>query len=429
MLPAADRAVLVAALRAVDHVVVFEEDDVGNLLRSAAARRALQGDRLHRRHRARARDRALLRGPRRDRRRSQGPRHAPAAGQDPLVKALVVRLSSIGDVVHTLPALAALRRAGWEAGWLVEPPARVLLEGNPAVSEVFAAPPAKAFGWQRRARDAARAASAPLRRRARLPGPLEVRRLGAPLGRRARRRLAGGLTARAGVAAADRRARVAQGRRPSSRDRQEPRAARAARDRGRRRARVPAAAADRVGRPRRRGARGARRERARHPQPRRRLGEQAVAGRALRRAGAGAARVGPASARELGSRRAGPRRSRGGGLGRSGRALVPDDRSSTSSSSRAARGSWWPPTPARCTSPVPWARRSSRSSARPIRRATGRSRLRTSSCAGRPVCAPVLQPGLRAPRRDHGRDRRAEVQDAVARRLAMARRSGIARAV
>ena len=71
------------------------------------------------------------------------------------MKALVVRLSSIGDVVHTLPALAALRRAGWEAGWLVEPPARVLLEGNPAVSEVFAAPPAKAFGWQ--------AALAPLR--------------------------------------------------------------------------------------------------------------------------------------------------------------------------------------------------------------------------------------------------------------------------
>ena len=34
VLPAADRAVLVAALRAVDHVVVFEEDDVGNLLRA-----------------------------------------------------------------------------------------------------------------------------------------------------------------------------------------------------------------------------------------------------------------------------------------------------------------------------------------------------------------------------------------------------------
>jgi D-glycero-beta-D-manno-heptose 1-phosphate adenylyltransferase len=34
VLPAADRAVLVAALRAVDLVVVFDEDDVGTLLRT-----------------------------------------------------------------------------------------------------------------------------------------------------------------------------------------------------------------------------------------------------------------------------------------------------------------------------------------------------------------------------------------------------------
>lgn len=32
VMPAADRALLVAALRSVDHVVVFEEDDVGRLL-------------------------------------------------------------------------------------------------------------------------------------------------------------------------------------------------------------------------------------------------------------------------------------------------------------------------------------------------------------------------------------------------------------
>ena len=64
------------------------------------------------------------------------------------MKALVVRLSSIGDGVHTLPALAALRRHGWQAGWLVEPPARVLLDGNSAVGEVVSAPPAKAFRWR-----------------------------------------------------------------------------------------------------------------------------------------------------------------------------------------------------------------------------------------------------------------------------------------
>jgi ADP-heptose:LPS heptosyltransferase len=63
------------------------------------------------------------------------------------VKALLVRLSSIGDVVHTLPALAALGRNGWETGWLVEPPARVLLEDNPMLGEWVSAPAARAFRW------------------------------------------------------------------------------------------------------------------------------------------------------------------------------------------------------------------------------------------------------------------------------------------
>lgn len=63
------------------------------------------------------------------------------------MKALLVRLSSIGDVVHTLPALAALHRHGWEAGWLVEPPSRVLLEENPLLAQVIGAPSRKAFGW------------------------------------------------------------------------------------------------------------------------------------------------------------------------------------------------------------------------------------------------------------------------------------------
>lgn len=63
------------------------------------------------------------------------------------MKALIVRLSSIGDVVHTLPTLAALRNGGWEVGWLVEPASRVLLEGNPALDQVVGAPGAKAFEW------------------------------------------------------------------------------------------------------------------------------------------------------------------------------------------------------------------------------------------------------------------------------------------
>jgi lipopolysaccharide heptosyltransferase I len=61
------------------------------------------------------------------------------------VKALLVRLSSIGDVVHTLPVLAALRTHGWEAGWLVEPPSRPLLEGHPLLGHVVPAPRRGAF--------------------------------------------------------------------------------------------------------------------------------------------------------------------------------------------------------------------------------------------------------------------------------------------
>jgi heptosyltransferase I len=63
------------------------------------------------------------------------------------VKALLVRLSSIGDVVHTLPALAALHRHGWEAGWLVEPASRVLLDENPLLARVVVSPARRAFAW------------------------------------------------------------------------------------------------------------------------------------------------------------------------------------------------------------------------------------------------------------------------------------------
>ena len=61
------------------------------------------------------------------------------------MKALLVRLSAIGDVVHTLPALAALHGHGWEVGWLAEPLARPLLQDNPLLARTFAAPAARAF--------------------------------------------------------------------------------------------------------------------------------------------------------------------------------------------------------------------------------------------------------------------------------------------
>jgi heptosyltransferase I len=59
------------------------------------------------------------------------------------MKALIVRLSAIGDVVHTLPALSALRGHGWEVGWAVEPAARSLLEGHPLLDHIVPIPSAR----------------------------------------------------------------------------------------------------------------------------------------------------------------------------------------------------------------------------------------------------------------------------------------------
>ena len=62
------------------------------------------------------------------------------------MKVLLVRLSSIGDVVHTLPTLRALARAGHDVGWIVEPAARPLLEGHSLLAGgVVAAAPARGF--------------------------------------------------------------------------------------------------------------------------------------------------------------------------------------------------------------------------------------------------------------------------------------------
>ena len=60
----------------------------------------------------------------------------------------MVRLSAIGDVVHTLPAVAALRREGWHVGWAVEPLSRVLLERNPAVDQVLGVPSSRRFRFE-----------------------------------------------------------------------------------------------------------------------------------------------------------------------------------------------------------------------------------------------------------------------------------------
>jgi heptosyltransferase I len=57
----------------------------------------------------------------------------------PDARFLLVRLGSLGDVIHALPAASALRDAFPEAriDWLIEPKWRRLLEGNPDLTEII----------------------------------------------------------------------------------------------------------------------------------------------------------------------------------------------------------------------------------------------------------------------------------------------------
>jgi lipopolysaccharide heptosyltransferase I len=60
-------------------------------------------------------------------------------------KILIVKLSAIGDVVHSLPILHALRRKFPNAyiGWLVEDKAAEILIGNPLIDKVYVLPKKK----------------------------------------------------------------------------------------------------------------------------------------------------------------------------------------------------------------------------------------------------------------------------------------------
>lgn len=64
------------------------------------------------------------------------------------MRILIIKLSSLGDVIHTLPALSALRRGYPRAHitWLVEPEAAELLVDHPALDRVLVLPKSK---WRR----------------------------------------------------------------------------------------------------------------------------------------------------------------------------------------------------------------------------------------------------------------------------------------
>src|SRR5262249_37926250 len=107
------------------------------------AGRALQGDRLHRRLGARASSRARLRRPHRHRRRSQKSLDARFAEADRgarMKSILIVRLGAFGDIVHALPAAAALRDAFPDAriDWLVDARYRAVLDLVPVLDHRIA---------------------------------------------------------------------------------------------------------------------------------------------------------------------------------------------------------------------------------------------------------------------------------------------------
>ena len=80
---------------------------------------------------------------------------APASPQ----KILIVKLSAIGDVIQTLPMLAALRRRFPEAeiDWVVEEEAAGLLKGYPGIDRVLVS---RRKSWQREIRGKGRFAAA-----------------------------------------------------------------------------------------------------------------------------------------------------------------------------------------------------------------------------------------------------------------------------
>ena len=67
---------------------------------------------------------------------------------NPSRRILLVRLGSMGDIIHALPALATLKEnfPAWEIDWLVESRWRPLLEGNPFLSQIVEL---DTFAWRK----------------------------------------------------------------------------------------------------------------------------------------------------------------------------------------------------------------------------------------------------------------------------------------
>jgi lipopolysaccharide heptosyltransferase I len=168
IMPAAARAELVASLRGVDYVVLFGERSVERLLnlikpdvhckgtdytvetvperdtvRAYGGRIAIVGD-----PKDHSTKDLLARLTDAETAANAGPWTLDPGRQGPS-KILIVRLGSLGDLVHTLPAVAAIRRAypRAEIDWLVDAPHRPFLEMVPVISSLVVLRERGARGW------------------------------------------------------------------------------------------------------------------------------------------------------------------------------------------------------------------------------------------------------------------------------------------
>ena len=137
ILSAADRAEMVAALESVDYVVTFSDPDVNRLLMLLKPDVHCKGTDYTARNGAGTAHCLGLRWPHRHRRRSKGSLHARSArAHQAFLNILIVRLGSLGDIIHAIPAAAAIRRVHPQATihWLVDVRHEELLELVPSIN-------------------------------------------------------------------------------------------------------------------------------------------------------------------------------------------------------------------------------------------------------------------------------------------------------
>ena len=153
IMPEGARAELVASLRGVDYVVLFGEPSVDRLLQQFKPDVHCKGtdyrvDTVPERETVRAYGgRIAIVGDPKD--HSTRDLLAKLKDDTAIDRILIVRLGSLGDLVHTLPAVAALRRRFPNAtiDWLVDAPHRTFLELVPIVSSLIVLPARTAAAW------------------------------------------------------------------------------------------------------------------------------------------------------------------------------------------------------------------------------------------------------------------------------------------